>query len=299
MIKKLGSVQALPVTPFHDGEQIDEESLRRLTDYQIEHGVDGIMALGRIGETYSMSLEEMKGCMRIVAEQVAGRVQLGFGVGADHTDIAVQLGRYAEEAGADYVMVHAARNVDMLSHFRTVAEVISIGVMLYDGGEGWEIPVKEVIVPLVQKCPNVIATKVGGVASPVGGIAAETRKLRAIKEQTGLTCLCGYDAMSMYFYTGGSDGVIASTAAVMPQHEVAIARAVQAGNLDEARDIFYDKMVPATLYAMFPYTASVWKHALMWRGIISSARVRWPWLPIDEAKKEELRAVLKKTGFLD
>ena len=294
---RMGTVQSLPVTPFFDDGRIDEKSLRRLTDYQVEGGVDGIMALGRIGETYGMSVEENKQCMRIVAEQVDKRVQLGFGVGADHTDLAIQLAGYAEQIGADYVMVHAARNVDMLSHFRRLAGAISIGVMLYDGGEGREIPVREVMLPLAKEFPNVVATKIGGVTSSVGGIAVETQKLKDIKEQTGLTCLCGFDVMSMYFYTGGSDGVIASTAAVMPKQEVAIARAVHAGNWDEARRIFYGTMLPLALYGRFPYTASVWKHVLMWRGIITSARVRWPWLPIDAAKKQELRAVLKMVDF--
>ena len=71
---RMGTVQSLPVTPFFDDGRIDEKSLRRLTDYQVEGGVDGIMALGRIGETYGMSVEENKQCMRIVAEQVDKRV---------------------------------------------------------------------------------------------------------------------------------------------------------------------------------------------------------------------------------
>ena len=102
---EIGNVQSLSVTPFYDDGRIDEESLRRLTDYQIEGGVDGIMALGRVGEVYDLTLEEWKQGMRIVAEQVAGRVQLGFGVGSEETELAVLLAKNAEEVGADYVML--------------------------------------------------------------------------------------------------------------------------------------------------------------------------------------------------
>ena len=104
--------------------------------------------------------------------------------------------------------------------------------------------------------------------------------------------------MGLYFYQCGADGVIAGSAGGIPQYVVAVDRAVHRGDWAQARDIFYEKVLPIFYQAVFPYTASKWKHVLMWKGIIRSARVRYPWLPIDEAKKRELRAAVEKVGFL-
>ena len=48
----------------------------------------------------------------------------------------------------------------MLEHYRRVADAISIGVLAYDGGEGRDMPIKEVLVPLVKACSNIVGLKV-------------------------------------------------------------------------------------------------------------------------------------------
>ena len=114
------------------------------------------------------------------------------------------------------------------------------------------------------------------------------------------TCVCGWDAFSLPAYVSGSDGVVAGSAAVMPGREVELHRLAEAGAWDDARHLFYQRMLPMIAYCTpDPYAFSVCKHLLHWKGIFDSPRVRPPYLDAPEWLQRELRELADQLGLLD
>src|SRR5947209_5751505 len=87
------------VMPFDEQSRVDEESLRRLVEFNIEVGVHGLgVALG--SEVFRLTEAERRQVTRIVVDQARGRVPIVINTGAEGTELAVQYSRMAEEAGA-------------------------------------------------------------------------------------------------------------------------------------------------------------------------------------------------------
>src|SRR4028118_1333081 len=94
-----GTFTAL-VTPFRNGE-VDVEALEGMVEFQIQHGVSGLVPCGTTGETPAMSEAEDRLVVETVLRVAAGRVPVVAGTGSNSTDMAIKYTRMAREAGAD------------------------------------------------------------------------------------------------------------------------------------------------------------------------------------------------------
>src|SRR5689334_1766202 len=166
MSQQLSGVLTALATPFTADDQIDEALLRRLVDRSIDGGVAGVVACGSTGEFAAMTGAERRLLVETVVEQAAGRVPVVAQTGAVSTREAVALSRHAESAGASVLMVVAPYYEPLtldetLTYLRTVADAVSIPIMLYN------LPV---------------ATGVNLSAEVVGALAAEVDNIRYIKD---------------------------------------------------------------------------------------------------------------------
>ena len=105
MKKNLEGIIVPVVTPFDAAENVDEKALRAMVNYLIESGVHGLFPAGTQGEFYALTVDEKKRVMDIVIEEAAGRIFVMPNTGAITTREAVELSRYAEQAGADAISV--------------------------------------------------------------------------------------------------------------------------------------------------------------------------------------------------
>ncbi len=87
------------VTPFTADGKLDEAALRRLVDFQIEEGIDGLVPVGTTGESPTLSQEETEAVIRITVEQAKKRVPVIAGAGSNSTDKAIHLTALATAAG--------------------------------------------------------------------------------------------------------------------------------------------------------------------------------------------------------
>ena len=126
------------VTPFTaDGAAVDHAALKRLVDFQIDQGIDGLIPLGSTGEFLSVSREERTAIIETILATSAGRVPVLIGTGAEDTNEAVALSREAESLGAQGVMVippfySVPTEDELYFHYKTIADAISIPVMVYN-----------------------------------------------------------------------------------------------------------------------------------------------------------------------
>jgi 4-hydroxy-tetrahydrodipicolinate synthase len=98
-----GAFTAL-VTPFRDGK-IDEHALRRLIEFQLEKGINGLVPCGTTGESATLSHEEHNRVIDITIETAKGRVPVIAGTGSNSTAETLKLTKHAQEAGADAALL--------------------------------------------------------------------------------------------------------------------------------------------------------------------------------------------------
>ena len=96
-----GSLVAL-ITPMFDDGRVDYETLKHLIDWHIAEGTDAIVSVGTTGESATLTMEEHFKVIETTVQHVNGRVPVIAGTGANNTEEAVHLSRYAASVGADY-----------------------------------------------------------------------------------------------------------------------------------------------------------------------------------------------------
>ncbi|MFA3837813.1 4-hydroxy-tetrahydrodipicolinate synthase [Streptomyces aureus] len=277
-------------TPYDEAGDIDEKLLRVLVDRSVDGGVSGVVAGGSTGEFAAMTAGERRLLVETVVDQAAGRVPVIAQTGAVATREAVELTRHAEKAGADVVMVvapyyEALTMNETLRYLRTVADSVSIPVMLYN-------------------IPD--ATGVNLDPDTVGALAREQENIRYIKDtsadmaQAGqlihrhgdvIDTFLGWDSLLLASVAEGAAGVMAGTANVMPADLVAVHQALTAGDLELARER-WKRIYPLmdTLMTGGPFIQGV-RAALQEIGL-PVGEPREPLLPVEDAHRERIRAAL-------
>ena len=99
-----GAATAL-VTPMTSDGTVDYESFKRLVEFQINGGIDALVVCGTTGESSTLTDDEHREAIKFVVNQTAGRVPVIAGTGSNDTDYAIDLTKFACEAGADGVLV--------------------------------------------------------------------------------------------------------------------------------------------------------------------------------------------------
>lgn len=132
-----GSIVAL-VTPMHSGSlDIDWGALKKLVEWHIEQGTNSIVAVGTTGESATLDVSEHSAVIRAVVEQVAGRISVIAGTGANSTREAIELTKAAKEAGADACLLvtpyyNKPTQEGLYLHHKAIAEAVAIDQILYN-----------------------------------------------------------------------------------------------------------------------------------------------------------------------
>ena len=149
------------VTPFsEDGRQIDEDAIKRFVEWQIHHGVHGLIPVASTGEFLSLTDAERRQVAKLVIEQVDGRIPVLIGAGAENTWDVVRYSREAEDLGADGVLIippfYSTPNDDELyEHYAAVGNAISIPIMLYNNPATSNVDMLPPLVARLSEIDNV------------------------------------------------------------------------------------------------------------------------------------------------
>jgi len=289
--KPMRGVYPILVTPFDEAGRIDEESLRRLIDFNLDAGVHGLgVALG--SEIFKLSEAERDQVTTIVVDQVNGRVPVVINSGAPGTDLALFYSKRAEELGADALMIlppsfMPATGPEVLDYYRKISDAVNVPIFLQDVASA-TIPAG-LARQLAEECEWVQYIKVE--SAPI------TAKVAAMAEAAGdrLTIFGG--AGGGYFIEEMRRGSVGTMPfCTQPEAFVAIWDLCQAGNEQAAFDRFYKELVPISRLSgqsngLF---YAVHKGILVHRGIIRTATVRSPAPPVDPLIQQELERLLEE-----
>ncbi len=229
-----GSMVAI-VTPMFDDGSLDLDALRKLIDWHVDAGTDGIVIVGTTGESPTVDVDEHCLLIKTAVEQVAGRIPVIAGTGANSTREAIELTKNAKELGADACLLVAPyynkpTQEGLYQHYATIAAAVDIPQILYNvpGRTGCDISNDTAI--RLSAISNIV-----GIKDATGGIERGTDLLlRAPKD---FAIYSGDDATGMALMLLGAHGVISVTANVAPtlMHQMCVA--AMAGDVKNACEI--------------------------------------------------------------
>jgi 4-hydroxy-tetrahydrodipicolinate synthase len=288
-----GSIVAI-VTPMHADGSIDFPSLRKLIDWHVAEGTDGIVIVGTTGESPTVSVDEHCELIKVAVEHTAKRIPVIAGTGGNSTAEAIELTRFAQKIGADaslQVVPYYNRPTQegMFQHFKKIAEAVDLPVILYNvPGRTVADMNNETILRLAQ-LPGII-----GVKDATGNIGRGTELLRQIPNSFAV--FSGDDISAMALMLCGARGNISVSANVAPRAMHALCMAAMSGNVAEAI-VINNRMLPLhTKLFVEPNPLPV-KWALIEMGMIS-AGIRLPLVPLAAEYHQIVRAALRESGVL-
>jgi 4-hydroxy-tetrahydrodipicolinate synthase len=203
------------VTPFKNG-QIDEDAFRKLIDFQIDNGVDGIVPVGTTGEAATLDYDEHLRVIEITVQQAKGRCKIIAGTGSNSTREAIELTQKAEKLGIDCALLaspyyNKPTQEGVYRHYRAIGESSSLSLMLYNvpGRTAGEIGI-ETCARLARDCETIVAIK------EAGGSTDRVSALRNVLPPE-FAILSGDDSMTLPFMAVGAVGVVSVASNIIPK----------------------------------------------------------------------------------
>ena len=288
-----GVISAM-TTAFKPDESVDHDFVARHARWQIENGVDGIVALGSLGESATLTFDEKKAILKTVVQALDGRPVVA-GIASLGTAEAVALAKAAEQLGCSGLLVLPAYVYstdwrEMKTHVEAVIRATRLSCMLYN---------------------NPPAYKTDFLAPHIAELARENENLHAVKESSGdvrrvtatralcgdrLAVFAGLDDMILESVRMGAVGWIAGLVNALPRETMALFDAARAGQMQKA-DELYRWFLPLLRMDTVPKFVQLIKLVQQEVGM-GHERVRGPRLVLAGAEREEalgvIRAVLQR-----
>jgi 4-hydroxy-tetrahydrodipicolinate synthase len=282
------------ITPFTADDAVDEAGLRRLVEFVIAGGVAGIVPCGTTGESATLSHEEHKKVIDVVVD--CATVPVLAGTGSNNTPEAVELTKYAADAGADACLLitpyYNKPNIKGLKeHFKRIAAAVDIPLILYNipSRTGQNISA-ETQIELATEIKTLKGLKeASGDLKQIGTII----QMAAVRN-LDLTVLAGDDFLTLPIMSLGGTGVISVAANIVPKEICEMVTAMAKGELEKAKKINI-KLYPL-FDAMFLETNPIpVKKAAELMGL-PAGPVRLPLGPLSDTNEAKLKNVLAGLG---
>jgi 4-hydroxy-tetrahydrodipicolinate synthase len=288
-----GSIPAL-VTPFKNGE-LDLVTLKKLVDWHVAEGSNGIVPVGTTGESPTLSHTEHQKVIEEVVAAVAGRVPVIAGAGSNNTVEGISLIRHAEKVGADAALVvtpyyNKPTQAGLIAHYTALHDCCNLPIIIYN------IPGRSV----VDMTPDTM------------GKLAELPRIIGVKDATGkiervsvqrASCgadfiqLSGEDGTALGFNAHGGTGCISVTANVAPRLCAEFQAATLAGDYATALE-YQDRLMPLH-EAIFIEPGLVGaKYGLSLLGLCAE-EVRLPLVGLTDPTKARIQAAMRHAGLIN
>ena len=287
-----GTFTAL-VTPFRNGE-VDVEALEGMVEFQIQHGVSGLVPCGTTGETPAMSEAEDRVVVGTVVRIANGRVPIIAGTGSNSTDMAIKYTKMAQEVGADGSLQVAPyynkpTQEGLYRHFAAIAESTELPLILYNIPGRTSVTISAETMARLAEVPNIVAVKDSTLSMNM-----ISDVIRLCGEEFDV--LSGDDPMTLPLVALGGRGVISVASNVAPGAVSDMVRAVLEGDWERGRELHYE-LLPL-FRALFVETNPIpVKTAASLLGLCSD-EMRLPLVPMEGENLRALQETLDRSAHL-
>ena len=287
-----GTFTAL-VTPFRNGE-VDVEALEGMVEFQIGHGVSGLVPCGTTGETPAMSEAEDRLVVETVVRIASGRVPIIAGTGSNSTDMAIKYTKMAQEEGADGSLQVAPyynkpTQEGLYRHFAAIAESTELPLVLYNIPGRTGVTISAETMARLAEIPNIV------------GVKDSTLSMNMVADVIALCgedfdVLSGDDPMTLPLIALGGRGVISVASNVAPGAVSEMVRALVEGDRERGRELHY-QLLPL-FRALFVETNPIpVKTAASLLGLCSD-EMRLPLVPMEGENLRVLQETLDRCAHL-
>jgi 4-hydroxy-tetrahydrodipicolinate synthase len=281
------------VTPMHDDGALDLDAFRKLLDWHIAQGTDGIVVVGTTGESPTVDHDEHCLLIKTAVDHVAKRVPVVAGTGANSTREAIELSAYAKKAGADMSLsvvpyYNRPTQEGLYRHFKAIAEAVELPQILYNVPGRTVADMQNDTVLRLAQVPNIV-----GIKDATGNLERGSDLIR--RKPKSFLVFSGDDATGLPLMLLGGDGVISVTTNVAPKamHELCVA--ALAGNIAKAREI-NDRLLGLHRHLFCEANPIPVKWAVQQLGLMKGG-IRLPLTPLSPACYDLVRDAMRQAGL--
>jgi len=284
------------VTPFHADGSLDEAALVRLVNWQIESGINFLVACGTTGEASTMSEAENARVIEIAVNTAAGRVPVFGGCTHNATSEAVaRAKKLAKIPGLDGILTanpyyNRPGQEGQYLHFRAIAEAVApLPILLYNIPSRTGTNMEAATVLRLAELTNVI-----GVKESSGNVAQIAEIIH--NAPTGFKVFSGDDAMTLPVIALGGSGLVSVASNAIPAEMSQMVQTALSGDWATARAInrrffrlmqaHFSEPSPAPVKAVL---------ALLGHG---DDHLRLPMVPVTAPMRQKLEKLLGELGLL-
>jgi 4-hydroxy-tetrahydrodipicolinate synthase len=293
---KLEGVFVPHVTPFKDSDEVDVVALRDLVGFFLESGLHGLVPLGSNGEFPNLSFEERLEVLKVVVDEVNGKVPVVAGAGAPATAEVIRFARVATDLGVDGFLVappfyYTPSDREVFDYYSMIASKVDSPILLYSIPKfvGYHLNL-DVVERLALEHSNIVGIKDSG-----GLISRFSELVRRVGKK--IKILAGTGDMILPALVLGAHGAIVAVANVAPRQCVELYEAFRGGNLERARELQVNLNYLNEVVVKKYNQLSAIKVAMNLLGL-KVGRPRHPYAPLGEKEANEISKVLRELGLM-
>ena len=290
-----GSIVAL-ITPFKN-DTLDEDNYRKLIDFHLKNGTNGIVPGGTTGESPTLSHAEHKKIIEISVSECKNKIPVISGTGSNSTTEAIELSKFAEKAGSDGLLIvtpyyNKPTQEGLFQHYKKINDNVGIPIIIYN------IPSRSVIDMSVETMSRLSKLK------NIIGVKDATGNLERVKEQLesmgkDFIQLTGNDDNSFEFNKRGGVGAISVTANIAPKlcsEFQRLSKSTSDQDFAKAQKL-NDLLQPLHNSMFIESNPSPVKYAAKVLGLCNDD-VRLPLVKVTETTKKIIEKALKDTNLI-
>lgn len=297
-------IWAAALNPFSTDLTLDEAGLRS----NIRHWIDdleikGLFVAGKQGEYWSMSVEERKRNMVIAVQECAGKAGTIMSISDQNMDTALELGRHAEECGADYVVLHAPmlsfckdRSELLYQYYKRFCDELDIGIAMWSHPDSGYLMQPEECARIAD-LPNIVAIKYSVPRKMYARLTQMAGDRIQVSTSLEEDWLDNIEELGWRLYLCSSPPYQLQTASDRRMQEYT--ELAFAGKFDEARKV-RDSLDPVRVAMKRSKPAGKpTAFGKFWQQLLGQVggRVRPPMLELTEDEKSSIRAAFETCGL--
>ena len=287
------------VTPFDKDGNIDEEGFRSNINYLIEKGVSGLVGAGTTGESATLSHPEHREIIEILVDEVNGRVETIAGSGSNSTIEALELTKFAQDAGADAALVitpyyNKPQQHALVEHYRTLSDGSDIPIIAYNVPSRTGINMDVETIVEIAKIDNIDAVKEA--SGSVDKVSDIYRGLSLEGLEDDFNILSGEDSLTLPIMACGGTGVISASANIDAKRMVLMVDSILNDDYDRAFEL-HNAMLPVIRALFIESNPVPVKTAMNLMGL-PSGPLRKPLIEMKDENLEVLKEALKESELI-
>ena len=290
-----GSLVAL-VTPLNEDGSVDYDSLKKLIDWHIDEGTNGIVSVGTTGESATLNIKEHLDVIDFTIKHVGKRIPVIAGTGANATNEAIELSQEAKLKGADYVLLvtpyyNKPNQNGLIKHYEEIASKVDIPQILYNVPSRTACDLRPSSVEILSKHQNII-----GIKEAVDDFQRIRELINITQISEDFSVFSGDDPTFLESMSLGAHGVISVAANIIPRSISMICRNVLNSELNEANNL---NDINKNLYKLLFVESNPIpvKWMLFKMGLIKNI-IRLPLIQLDETFHDEVVSELNKLRLI-